>query len=159
MMDTTHSDQQAAQPEGDSNRQRMWRVVLVVGDIITIIVFAIIGRSSHGEAAGPAAMLDVLGTAAPFLLGWLLVAPWLGAYRIESGSEQPLGRYPVFLRRTVLAWVAAWLPSLMLRAFFLQRGIPFSFAIVTFLTNLVLLGGWRSLLFAVLAWRSRRRAG
>jgi hypothetical protein len=41
----------------------------------------------------------------------------------------------------------------------LQRGIPFSFAIVTFLTNLVLLGGWRSLLFAVLAWRSRRRAG
>ncbi len=140
-MEHTHSNSAAT----EARTQRM-RLLLVGGDIVSFIVFAIIGRSSHGEAAGLAAMVEVLKTAAPFLLGWFLVAPWLKAYR------PPEGQTGAFLRSTALAWLVAWPLALLLRALFLQRGIPVSFALVTLISNLVLLLGWRG----VFAWLTNR---
>jgi hypothetical protein len=58
-----------------------------------------------------------------------------------------------FLARTLLAWVLALPVGLALRALFLQRGIPLSFAIVTFIANTILLLGWRG----VFLWLWRRR--
>lgn len=125
------------------------RAVLVLGDCISFLVFAAIGRSSHGEAAGFGALLEVVKTAAPFLLGWFLAAPWLGAYRLTplpAIDRRATNANPLmpFIKRTALAWVVAWPIGLGLRALFLQRGIPLSFAIIVFLTNTVLLVGWRS---------------
>jgi hypothetical protein len=131
-------------------------LLLVVGDAVSFLVFAAVGRSSHGEAAGLDALLQVAATAAPFALGWWLVAPFVGAYRMRQEEAQGwAARLPSsFLLRTLLAWVLALPVGLGLRALFLQRGIPLSFAIVTFIANTILLLGWRG----VFLWLWRRRA-
>ncbi|HWQ12053.1 MAG TPA: DUF3054 domain-containing protein [Roseiflexaceae bacterium] len=121
--------------------------VLIFGDLIAFMLFAAIGRSSHGEAAGLDALLQVAGTAAPFVAGWLIVAPALGAYglRTAGGARRMLGR-------TTLAWLAAWPLGLGLRALALQRGIPVSFALVTLASVLAILASWRGA-FALLEAR------
>lgn len=146
------SGQVAPQPQSAAHGQTITRLALVLGDTISFLIFATIGRRSHGEAAGLNAFFEVVKTAAPFLLGWFLAAPWLGAYRLASEGvmahnvaappiPQPL---TPFIKRTVLSWVVACPVGLGLRALLLQRGIPISFAIIVFLTNLVLLTVWRS---------------
>ena len=123
---------------------------LVAGDALAFMLFSAIGRTSHGEAAGLEALLQVAGTAAPFLAGWFLAAPPLGAYRPALlAGPRPM------LARTALAWLVAWPLGLGLRALLLQRGIPISFALVTFATVLVILGLWRGL-FALGAARATR---
>jgi hypothetical protein len=156
MMEHTHPESAAAaHKRGGFDR---WRVALMVGDILSFLVFASIGRSSHGAAAGLSAMFEVLKTAAPFLLGWFLVAPFLGAYRRSQPAKAGATRLVDWLRRsllarTLLAWLIAWPLALALRALFLGREIPLSFALVTFLANTILLLGWRG----VFVWLTRGR--
>jgi hypothetical protein len=120
---------------------------LIGGDLAAFLLFAAIGRSSHGQAAGLDALLQVAGTAAPFLAGWLIVAPALGAYGPRTvGGMRPM------LARTALTWLAAWPLGLGLRALALQRGIPISFALVTLVTVLAILMAWRGA-FALLEAR------
>jgi hypothetical protein len=135
----------AAQPA--RSYLRKLQGILLVGDTIALLIFAALGRGSHGEATWFAAPFEVVKTAAPFMLGWFLVAPLLGAYR---PSHPPR----MLLLYTLIAWVVACPLGLGLRALFLQRGIPLSFAMVTFITNLLLLTGWRS----IFAWITSRRA-
>jgi len=129
-------------------------LVLIAGDALAFLVFAAIGRKSHGEAAGPGVLGEIVWTALPFALGWFVVAPFLGAFRRE-GAERPLG----MLRRTGLAWVASWPATLLLRWLFVERpeGYPLqaSFAIVILVANAILLGGWRTA-FAALSSRRMR---
>lgn len=127
--------------QATANRGSRLTALLVSGDIIAFIVFATLGRGSHGEATGLSAPIETLGTAAPFIAGWLLVAPWLGVYGAAAR------RSPAAMAgRTALAWLLAWPVALGLRALFEQRGIPLSFAIVAGSVNLILLVGWRTLL-------------
>jgi hypothetical protein len=128
---------------------RGWRqlALLVAGDTLAFLVFATLGRRSHGQEAGLEALLATLGTAAPFVLGWLLVAPFVGAYRSTLW-----GRPAPMARRTALAWLGAWPLGLVLRALIVQRPIPLSFALVVGITNTLLLLGWR----VVLALLTRR---
>lgn len=126
-------------------------LILVAGDAVSFVVFAALGRSSHGEAAGLDAIVQTVGTAIPFALGWFLVAPFLGAYR-RLLTEQPLG----MLKRTELAWVASWPAALVLRwALAPDHKVPLSFAIVILVANAILLGGWRTA-FALLVARRKR---
>ncbi|NJL05703.1 MAG: DUF3054 domain-containing protein [Chloroflexaceae bacterium] len=132
---------------------RLTYALLIGGDLLAFTLFAIIGRRSHSEAAGLMAWFEVLKTAAPFMLGWFLVAPWLGAFRArdyQAGADPSVAGVA---QRTALAWLVAAPLALLLRAILLQRGIPFSFALITFITNLTFLVAWRSL-FAWL-WRKR----
>ena len=89
----------------------------------------------------------MLGTAAPFLAAWFVVAAALGVYR---PAEQPLP-LPALLRRGALAWILACPLGLLIRALVLRRPIPPTFAIITFTFNLVLLLGWRVVAALVLA--------
>ena len=123
--------------------------LLVAGDALAFLVFSATGRASHGEAAGFAAALQVAETAAPFIVGWLLVAPLAGAYRPDVVVSPR-----AMAARTALAWLIACPVGLALRALLRQTGIPLSFAITTFLFNLAILLAWR-LVYASLA---RRRA-
>lgn len=122
--------------------------LLVLGDCLAFLVFAAIGRRSHGYAAGFDALIEVAGTAAPFILGWFIVAPFAGAFR--PLPEGPRGEViGAMAGRTLLAWALACPLGLLLRALILWREIPPSFAAVTFITNLIILGGWR-LLFSLI---------
>ena len=122
--------------------------LLVAGDLLAFLAFSALGRRSHGEAAGLDAVLQIIETAAPFAIGWLLVAPFLGVF-----SSEIVTRPRPILARTSLAWLIALPIGLVLRAIVRQTGIPLSFAITTFLVLLALLGGWRG----AFAWLAARR--
>lgn len=128
------------------DKRLLWsRAALVVGDIASFLVFAGVGRSSHGETSGPGAMLQIAATAAPFAVGWFLVSPLAGAFR---GAL--IGAPKRMLAQTERAWLVAWPVALALRwVFSADHQIPVSFAIVVLVSNAILLGGWRTL-FAVL---------
>jgi hypothetical protein len=121
---------------------------LIGGDVVALMVFAAIGRGSHGEAAGLGAIVEVAQTAAPFIIGWLVTSPWLGAFR-PTATDTPVK----MLRTTALAWCAAVVAGSLLRALFIGRFSPFSFYVVTFLAALVILAGWRT----AFAWFTRPR--
>jgi hypothetical protein len=101
---------------------------VVLGDIIALIVFAAIGRQSHNEANPIEA---VIATAMPFIIGWLLVA-WPSGLLVT----QPLPRW-VF--RTIVFNLAGCGLGLLIRSIWLQRDIPMSFAVVSFLATASLL--------------------
>ncbi len=60
--------------------------LLAAGDALAFMIFAALGRASHSEAAGLAAILQVAETAAPFAIGWFVVAPFAGTYRADITS-------------------------------------------------------------------------
>lgn len=127
-----------------SNTQRT--VLLVIGDAIVFLVFAFIGVRSHKEAID---VVKVATTAAPFALGWFIVAPFVGAFsRKKTDAPGKMALYTVL----------AWLPSLVLGMTF--RGLtvdhqvpPPSFMIVTLITNTIFLLIWR----VPFAWLTRKK--
>ncbi len=128
-------------------------VALVVGDIIVFLVFATVGRRSHGEAAGLSTVLDVAWTALPFMLGWFLVSPFVGAFRrnIIVNPRTMAGR-------TALAWLASWPVAMLLRGLLVDHALPpWTFWLVAFLANTIFLQIWR-FLYAFVAQRGQRRA-
>jgi Protein of unknown function (DUF3054) len=122
-------------------------LTLILGDTLAFLVFAAIGRSSHVEAAGLNAIPQIVETAAPFLIGWAIAAPFVGAYRVEL-----LTSAKGMLARTAMAWLLAWPLGLGLRALIRQSSIPISFALVTFIAVLLIICVWR---LAYLLIRSR----
>ena len=117
---------------------------LVFGDIVVFLAFAAIGRGTHNEPVGLAAIPEVILTAAPFAIGWFIVAPFAGAYRSDIVKTPA-----AMVKRTIFAWALSWPVALALRWFFVDRsrGTPadafFTFALVTFLFVLVVLLVWR----------------
>lgn len=130
-----------------------WRIAaLVVGDALSFLVFAGVGRNTHSEASGLAALGQVALTALPFALGWFLVSPWVGAYR--RAATDTVRR---MLTRTELAWLASYPAALILRVLLApDHQMPITFAIVILLANAVFLGVWRSA-FALVARLIARR--
>lgn len=124
---------------------------LVVGDVVAFNLVTALGLYRHGELTDLGALGQVVQVAAPFLASWLLVAPFLGAFRRDV-----VDRPPQLLARSALAWLVALPIGLMLWSLMRQRQVQPTFAAVTFITNLVVLLGWRGV-FAVLAPRGRRR--
>lgn len=114
---------------------------LLPGDVAAILLFVVVGELRHG--VDPVTMPGrFAGTAIPFLVGWLVVAPLAGAYaaRLRSG----LGR---LVATTASAWVAAAAVAQVLRA---TEPFPGDADPVFFLVTVgfggLLLVGWR------LAW-------
>jgi hypothetical protein len=133
-----------------------WRpVILVVGDAVSFLIFAGVGRSSHGEATGLSAAIYVVGTALPFAAAWFVVASLLGAFR-RPGTEG----FGDMLQRTEIAWVCTWPVAMLVRfAADRVRSLPlnsgfFAFAAVVLITNAIFLGAWRSV-FALVSSRLR----
>jgi DMSO/TMAO reductase YedYZ heme-binding membrane subunit len=118
-------------------------IVLVLGDILCFLIFASLGSTQHGTGTNP---LYFAWVAAPFLLGWFLTAPLLGAFKADL-TIQP----KKMLLRTILSWLAAWPVAMLLRWLLVDRlnqnpisfGSFLSFAIVVFIVNMILLVLWR----------------
>jgi hypothetical protein len=118
----------------------------VVVDVVAIVVFAILGRSSHAETN---TLLGVLGTAWPFLAGAVIGHLVCRAFAALRGDP------------------TAWLPGAVVWASTLVLGMllrvgsgdtaAWSFVIVAGLVLALFLLGWRNLLRLV--QRARARAG
>lgn len=101
----------------------------VAADVVLVILFAAIGRSSHGESLAGTAL-----TTWPFLVGtvvgWLLSKAWRApASLIPSG---------------VTIWLATVIVGMLLRAA-TGSGTHWSFIIVATIANAVFLLGYRVL--------------
>ena len=113
------------------------RPLLAIGDILSFILFALIGRTQHGEVGN---IFDVVTTTFPFLITWLIISPLFGAYSRQATSS--IGALPL-----------AVIPSLLLSTIggvgirSLIKGYipPMAFGIVTLLVTSVLIISWRSL--------------
>ncbi len=148
MLNTNTSASRAAGGAADASLPLWSRVAtLAVGDLIVFLLFAATGRSNHGEAVS---LSSVAVTAAPFIIGWFVVSPFLGAFG-RQGSAATTRPVPL-LQRTSIAWIVAWAVALLLRRFVFGGDIPPAFIVVALLVNGVLLLGWRGAVSA-LFWR------
>ncbi|MDQ7029038.1 MAG: DUF3054 domain-containing protein [Ardenticatenia bacterium] len=121
------------------------RLTLLIGDTITLFVFAWLGRMSHQKSG----LIEVVGTAWPFWVGWWCASVVLGAYRPDASALPPTAA----LRLVAKTWALGIPLGLLVRALWTRRPIPLSFAVVTLLTTLVLMSLWRTG-FAVLRQRT-----
>lgn len=118
-----------------------WIVGAFVLDVVLVVVFAAIGRASHGEDP----LAGLFTTAWPFLVG--VVVGWL----VQGAWRDPLP--PV--RTGLGVWGATLVVGMLLRALSGQ-GIAIPFVIVAAIVLFVFLVGWRAL--ALLVTRRQRRA-
>jgi len=112
-------------------------------DVICILVFAIVGRSSHQETTD---LLGVAHTAWPFLVGCLLGTligrTWRHAYLLRSG---------------VAVWLGTVIGGMTLR-WLTGGGVQLSFVLVASCVLAVFLIGWRAGLRLIQHARARTTA-
>src|SRR5258708_24798668 len=99
------------------DKQRI--AVLVLGDAIAFLVFAAIGRGSHGEASGLTAIPQITLTAFPFSAAWFIIAPFVRPFRRDLAADPRK-----MAKHTVLARLLCWPVAMALRGIFLHTGIP-----------------------------------
>jgi hypothetical protein len=116
------------------NHLSRWWVIL--GDTLALMVVSIVGFATHNEAID----WKVLTTFLPYLLAWMLIAPWLGVYQ-TGYHRQPLQIWRPMLAAFLAAPMAAWL-----RGAWLNRAILPIFVLVLGLSAAFGFGIWR------LAW-------
>jgi hypothetical protein len=117
---------------------RIWPAL--AADVICILVFAIVGRSSHDESTN---LTGVLHTAWPFLAGYLV------GLLVSRGWRAPLAR-PV----AGTVWVSTVAVGMLLRVL-TGAGVQLSFVIVASIVLAAMLLGWRGVFSLVQRARSR----
>lgn len=121
-----------------TRRAPIWRnpAVAFVTDVVLVIAFAAIGRSSHAESP---TLAGVLATASPFLVG--TVVGWL-VVRVRRGS------WPLEVGPGITVWFSTLLIGMLLRVIVL-RSFAWPFLAVAAGVLAVLLIGWRALVSRV----------
>jgi hypothetical protein len=119
---------------------------LAVGDVVAILAFVGVGIVNHDGLpfllANPAQLAFV---GLPFLIGWAIVAPLIGAYSPGAG-ESAKAAIPLAVR----SWIAAAVIGLGLRATPAFPGdFAVTFAVVALVVGAVFLGAWRWLFFRI----------
>ena len=117
-------------------------LLAAAADAVAVVVFAAVGRLSHGEAD------DLLGLSPPRPRSGRLVAAWA----TPAVRREPAGR-----RAGAVVVVCTAGIGLLLRAGFLGR-LPLSFALVATVSLAVLMLGWRGLAVARVARTAHRAA-
>jgi len=115
--------------------------VLIFGDAVGLLVFAVIGRISHGEVLS----LETFGTAFPFLIGWYTAAGLLGGYGKAARGEY--GLLPA-VGAAAKCWAVGQPIGLVLRGLLKGYIPPLSFALVTSVATGVIMVGWRAAFIA-----------
>lgn len=118
----------------------------LVVDVVAIVVFAIVGRSSHAEAN---TLLGVLATAWPFLVG-------AAVGHVICQLVRTLGADPIGWRAGAVVWASTLVVGVALR---LVSGstAAWSFVLVAGIVLAAFLVGWRVLVG--LAQQARTRTG
>jgi hypothetical protein len=133
------------------------RVLLLVGgDLLVLLIFTWVGRRSHTLP-----LMDIrafLMTAAPFMIGWFLIAPWFGLFNANVSQN-----WRKLAPRLLLAWIIGGPLALILRALLLGRpipaGIPLSFAVAALTFSTLFMLAWRLGYIWWITHRSNRDSG
>ncbi len=113
-------------------------VLLAVGDVLVIVALFSFGLLTH--RIDPASSLRYTAlTVLPFLVGWALVAPLVGAYSLRARTAVPHAAVIV-----ALAWIGATVVGAAIRASpYFHGGAHVVFVGVTIGVGLVTLVPWR----------------
>ncbi len=118
---------------------------LAVGDVLALIAVLTVGTLNHLPAefliGNPLYLAEVY---APFLIGWVAVAPLVGAYS-AGAVETAKSSIPLVIR----SWIPAAAVGFLLRAFVFTGGAAPAFVVVMLVTGGVALGVWRALYFKI----------
>lgn len=117
---------------------------IAVGDLVVLLAFLFAGTLEHWTVdqiiADPTIYLFAAG---PFIFGWLVCAPLVGAYSPGGGSA-PNSSIPLAIR----SWVPTTVVGLAIRVVALpDRGAEITFIIVMLVGGAVVLSVWRFLYF------------
>lgn len=117
-----------------------------VGDVLVIAALITVGVINHNSVEFVTSNPTyVLGTIAPFVVAWVVVSPFVGAYSVGAG-ESAKASVPLVVR----SWVLAGLLGVALRATPVFHG---GFDVIFALVILVVVGTglalWRAAVFAV----------
>lgn len=117
---------------------------IAVGDVVALLAFLLVGTLQHWALdtvlADPTIYLMAAG---PFVVGWLVAAPLIGAYSPGGGSA-PNSSIPLAIR----SWIPAAIVGLGIRQFGLpDRSADPAFAVVIIVGGTVVLSIWRFLYF------------
>ena len=108
--------------------------VAVVGDIAVFLAFVILGKAEHEVSLGQA----LFRTALPFGLVWVVISPWLGAYKTST-----LYNLSTMAWKIPLIWILCGLVALGARALLTNHPLILTFAVVAIAVQGVLLISWR----------------
>ncbi|MFC6938560.1 DUF3054 domain-containing protein [Salinirubellus sp. GCM10025818] len=109
-------------------------------DVLLLLTFVVLGEFSHFGVT-PTAFARAPGTAAPFLLGWVVLAPLVGVYAPAARRSARAAAV-----RTAAAWVGTVAVAQTLRSTAAFPGdFAVAFAVVSLLVGLALLLPWRVL--------------
>ncbi len=119
---------------------------IAVGDLVVLLAFLLVGTLEHWTfeqlQADPTIYLLVAG---PFILGWLICAPLIGAYSPGGGSA-PNSSIPLAIR----SWIPAALIGLLIRVVAMpDRGADIIFAVIMLVGGALILSIWRFLYFKI----------
>lgn len=148
------SDLDTVTPSTNSWGDMGSRTGLVFADVAALITFAAIGRSNHGEGVD---ILALLGTAAPFVVSWLLLSPLLGTYSREATSSK--GGIPV---KIAPGWLVSVALALAIRGTLKGAIPPTPFIVVSMVSTFGLLSAYRYLYISLVGETSddeKRSAG
>lgn len=118
-----------------TNTPRSALIILAIGDVVSLVLFALIGRQSHAEAL---TLQSVFMTATPFVVAWFIVASVLRPYR-PALLTSPRA---MFMQSLVVA-IAAGALGVFLRAGLLRTPIVPLFLLVAIPLVVLFVIGWR----------------
>lgn len=124
-----------------TNGSRRPLIILAIGDIISLILFALIGRQSHAEAL---TLQSVFMTAAPFVVAWFIMATVLRAYR-PGLLTSPRA---MFMQSLVVA-IGAGALGVFLRAMLLRVPVNQTFLLVAIPMVVLFVIAWRMIFIFV----------
>ena len=117
------------------------RPVLAAVDVVGLIIFALIGKSSH-SADGSIDLAGVLSTALPFVSSWLATSPLTGVYSPDQrGSDTSMVTSTAI--KVAKGWAVAVPLGIVMRGVLKGYVPPVPFIIVTMISTLVILAGIR----------------
>jgi hypothetical protein len=122
-------------------------LILLVGDLIAIVVFVVIGQRDHNLVNEGNPVLGVLITTAEFAVPWAVAGWLLGAFpRSDKLTVRSL------LTRSLNTWLVAAPIGILIRSFALGRDvIPMMFLVAALGFGGTFVLGWRAV-FAVVWW-------
>jgi len=120
--------------------------ILVVGDLLMLLIFVVIGRLSHGMTSDW--LVNLLRIATPFVVGWVIAALITGAYRPQDWNLPK-----TFMARSVAAWLLADGLAFLLRHFVMQDRITLPFALTSIAFTGLFLLAWRLIFLVLHRWR------
>lgn len=126
--------------------KRSSNVILVIGDLLALLAFVLVGQADHQTVNTANPLLGALPNVISLAIPWLILAVVLRAY--PRGATAPA--LPSFLGRSALAWFIAAPIGLVIRMLYLGRGsIPIPFLLVTLAAGGLFLLGWRLIFWLI----------